>query len=200
MKTLIVASGPLDRDVLKRQILRADRIIACDGGQDHLEAIGCKADLLIGDFDSIKSTVPGDIHYQAEKDFSDLQAALDIASKDSAHIRVVGATGGRLDHFLSAVMLLFGYEKDIEIIDAQNTVFVRTASFELNKGSYPYFSLIPLDEMIITIRGARYPLQQFTLKPYTSVGLSNEWKEHVSVEFKQGRLIVVLSSDNKKTP
>lgn len=199
-RTLIVASGPLDVPQLEEYLLWADQVIACDGGQDHLESLQKKADLLIGDFDSIRSHHTGDIRYSAEKDFSDLEAALEIAVQNSTEVVILGATGGRLDHFISAVMLLFGYKKDIRIVDVQNMIFTRTAAFDLPKRQYPYFSLLPLDDTIVTIYGAKYPLQSVLLKPYHSVGLSNEWEEDVRVEFEQGRLIVVLSTDNKKTP
>lgn len=48
----------------------------------------------------------------------------------------------------------------------------------------------------LSIKGAAYELEDFTLSPYASIGQSNEFKSNtVSIEFKNGVLLLILSND-----
>lgn len=195
MKTLIVASAPLDLTQLRTYHAWADRTIACDGGYDHFEELGIEPDITLGDLDSIAADISPDEHYPTEKDFTDLEAALHLASEESSEIVVLGATGGRQDHFLNAVMQLFQFDLPIRLIDSQNEIFVKKASFQLERTSHKYFSLVPLDPVRLTIRGAKYPLDDVLVNPYSSLTISNEAVGEVEVDLHQGRVIVVLSQD-----
>lgn len=195
MKTLIVGSSECDPVLLKKYLRWADRSIACDGGYDHFFAIGCAPDVVLGDQDSIQGDIAPDQRYPKEKNFTDLEAAIHLAETDSQHIIILGVTGGRQDHFLNAVMQLFRLDVPIRIIDSQNEIFVKKTSFHFERTDFPYFSLIPLDRMQLTIVGARYPLDQVWVNPYTSRTISNEPRGRVEVSFDSGRLIVILSRD-----
>lgn len=53
-------------------------IIAADGGFDYLRDLGLQADVVLGDFDSIRSSQylpPDSIHYPKEKDDTDMMLA-----------------------------------------------------------------------------------------------------------------------------
>lgn len=64
--------------------------------------------------------------YQAEKDYTDLELALDWAlQKEPENIRVFGVTGGRADHFLGNIQLLYKAlhkHTDVKLIDRQNDI------------------------------------------------------------------------------
>lgn len=195
MKTLIVGSSGLDLAQLEEYIAWADYSIACDGGYDHFVRLGKVPDSVIGDEDSVISEVEMQERYPTEKDFSDLEAAIHIAVKSSDDIVILGATGGRQDHFLSAVMQLFLHPQRIRIIDPSNEIWVERQAFRFEAPDYRYFSLFPLDPLVVSIQGAKYELDQVELNPYTSLALSNEPRGEVQVDFDAGRVIVVLSRD-----
>lgn len=194
MKTLIIAASALDLEQLKKWTSWADRTIASDGGYDHAKAIGHTPDMVVGDQDSIRAEIEPEELYPKEKDFTDLEAALAIAVKDSSEIVILGATGGRQDHFLNAIMQLFNYELPIRLIDSQNEIWIERSSFSFET-DFPYFSLLPLDPLNVSITGAKYELNQRLVDPYQSLTVSNEPRGRVKVEFEQGRVIVVLSKD-----
>ena len=195
MKTLIVAASQLADEQLLAWAGWADRIIAGDGGYDHCRRVGLTPDLVVGDQDSIAQTVVQSEIYPQEKDFTDLEAALKIAAADSREIVILGATGGRLDHFLNAIMQLFQYDLPIRLIDPANEIWVEKKSFSFERTDFKYFSLIPLDEVCLTISGAKYPLTNRRVTPYSSLTISNEPRGPVRVDFSAGRVIVVLSRD-----
>ena len=60
-----------------------DLVIAADGGFDYLEAIGLRADIVLGDFDSVRSyELPSDaIRYPREKDDTDMMIAVKLGLK-----------------------------------------------------------------------------------------------------------------------
>lgn len=195
MKTLIVGSSELDLNLLSDYLTWADETIACDGGFDHFAHLGAVPDVVLGDQDSVKAKIRPTELYAAEKDFTDLEAAIHRAAQASSEIVILGATGGRLDHFLNAVMQLFHYDLPIRLIDHQNEIFVKKTSFSFERTKHKYFSLIPLDEVRLSIRGAKYPLEDVLVSPYSSLTVSNEAGGLVEVTFTEGRVIVVFSSD-----
>ena len=153
--TLIVGSSELSKKQLRAYAKEARKIIAADGGLEHLMSIGAHADLILGDFDSYKGELPDKATvFPKEKDFSDMKAALNQVGDEETVL--LGVTGGRLDHFLSVTNLLYGRE-NIRIIDEQNELFYRKDAFSLKKRE-GYFSLFPSEPMEITIQGTKYNL------------------------------------------
>ena len=94
----------------------------------------------------------------------------------------------------NAIMQLFSYAIPIRLIDDQNEIWVETGAFSF-WSDYPYFSLIPLDPVTLSIRGAKYELTDRLVEPNKSLTISNEPRGRVEVSFRQGRVIVVLSRD-----
>jgi len=214
-RTLIVAGGML-RPAFLRSFMEncpPDEIIAADRGLDALAEAGTRMpDLLVGDFDStrldpekLRDRIGGVERYPKEKDFSDLESALHAAiTRGSSEITVLGATGGRLDHFLAAVMgLLIPLEAGIpaRIVDEQNVIRLAGHSFSVKKEKSrgTYLSLIPLTQEVrhVTLRGFYYDGEDLTLtQRKASYGISNEIiAEEAYVEFQEGILIVVESAD-----
>ncbi|MGV2913900.1 thiamine diphosphokinase, partial [Bacillus safensis] len=87
-----------------------------------------------GDFDSVteeelcelKKKLPALNVFQAEKDETDLELALNWAMRQHpAHIHIYGITGGRADHFLGNIHLLYQgiqHKQNITLIDKQNII------------------------------------------------------------------------------
>ena len=140
---------------------------------------GIVPNLALGDFDSVTSEelktiqekLPEVSIFPAEKDETDLELAIDWAIRQNpSNIYILGATGGRIDHFLANIQLLQKErilqcvsETNIYIVDEKNSLTVKTP------GIYPiqadltrkYFSLLSITKEVseITLTGFKYPLQ-----------------------------------------
>ena len=113
--------------------------LSVDRGTKYLLDAGIKPGMAIGDFDSIskqdfelfqKAGIPIK-KFNAEKDETDMELALNFAYANLPEkIRIFGATGGRLDHFLANINLLYQWveknkEVNVEFIDRQNIATVK---------------------------------------------------------------------------
>ncbi|MEE3419979.1 MAG: thiamine diphosphokinase [Lachnospiraceae bacterium] len=214
-KTMIVAGGVLDDLFLQTtlQRMQPDEIIAADRGLDALLRNNILPTRILGDYDSTKVRDKlGDYQilgipvetYKAEKDFTDTEAAVDMAvSLGSTEIHVLGATGGRLDHFLSNVSgLLIALWAGIyaDIMDPQNIISLHSRPFILKKEATfgKYVSLMPLGDKVegLTLEGFKYPLAKYTLNQGSSLCISNELAAGEGrVTFTSGTLILILSQD-----
>ena len=81
-----------------------DYVMAVDGGYAHLQRIGRRADIVLGDFDSL-GWEPKGIHavkFPVEKDDSDFQLTMTrLLAYSYDRVYIFGALGRRLDHTLS---------------------------------------------------------------------------------------------------
>src|SRR5688572_3968072 len=94
---------------------RGAPVVAADKGLEHALALGLEVTVAVGDFDSASpeavdvaeaAGVRIERHPHA-KDATDLELALDVAAgMTPCRILVLASSGGRLDHLLSAALLL----------------------------------------------------------------------------------------------
>jgi thiamine pyrophosphokinase len=133
-----------------------------------------------------------------EKDDTDTMSALRYAlDQGYRDLRLVCALGGRLDHLLSNVETLHyaaALGMEAEMSDENNELRV------LRPGSYtiPYregrsLSLIALTERVtgLTIRGAKYEVENAVLRKPTTLGQSNAFVTDVKLSFESGMLALV---------
>jgi thiamine pyrophosphokinase len=196
-KGLIFGSMPcISWDFLKPLTGWPDIVIAADGGLQCAKNAGFLPTVYVGDSDSGGQAEPGMtcVKLQPEKDFTDLQAAYDWAkSHDIGNLIFTGCTGGRQDHHLSALQLLETATLDgleAKILDDRNRIsFLLPGRYLFPRSGYRYFSLIPVEQRLehITIRGAKYPLDDHTALRGSSLTVSNEWAEdQVEISFTGG--------------
>lgn len=204
---------------LRKQLLAAqkngDLIIGVDRGTYLLEEMGIKADLAEGDFDSLQKNELAaieknvtDIRYSLpEKDLTDAEMVIRCAFIDyhASHLSLFGATGGRLDHFLSNLFMVLKPEfnrfaEKIELIDRQNSIrFYNCGHHVIKKlSTYKYFGVIPLTAVKnLKIAGARYNLNEFNgINPISFS--SNEFllnENQFSLSFEKGVVAVIQSRD-----
>lgn len=178
-------------------------VIAADGGMACTKAAGFIPTIYVGDSDSGGKAEAGMecIPLPAEKDWTDLQAAYELAvSRGAKDIIFTGCTGGRQDHHLSAVQLLETAARQgvrARILDPWNCIeFLLPGTHCVWKQDYTYFSLIPVDRLLehVTIRGAKYPLLDRTTRRGDSLTVSNEWVEDpATVSFTGGCCYLIHS-------
>ena len=158
--------------------------------------------------------------YPARKDFSDSEAAvreavriiLDARQKAdgipettdvSDEVYLLGATGGRLDHFLANLAVLMIPTKlgiRAWILDEKNriTLLREGCSLEKKHTFGKYVSLIPYTDEVtgVALKGFRYLLNGHTFTRDNTLGLSNEIEDEIAeISFESGILIMILSMD-----
>lgn len=161
-------------------------IICADSGYDKALSAGIKPDLLIGDFDSVKSKLPDDIDVlraPAHKDDTDTLLAVRTAlEKGFDEIILAGACGGRTDHTLANIAtLLFIREhgaKAYAVGDETDVYILADESLRLKADISRYLSVFAVsDEAVVSISGCAYPLDRYLMKRSFPIGVSNEFIE-----------------------
>ena len=187
--------------------LPKDAMILCaDSGLRHARALGISPDWVLGDFDSSSEQPEGEsvLRYPPEKDDTDTELAIKRAlAMNCSHITLLGATGGRLDHMVGNIHLLFPCLQKgtyAEIVDSQNRLYLIDGEHTFRKGETwgKYISFLPLTEEVkgITLRGFKYPLTDRDISIGTSLCISNELvEEEGTITFSDGVLITVESHD-----
>lgn len=214
-RCLIITGGTIDLDFagsfLEHE--RFDKVIAVDAGLERAAALGLAPDMIVGDFDTVKPEVlekfrqmehiVWDVH-QPEKDETDTELALRKAmALGCEEIAVLGATGGRADHMMGNVQLLFQcLQKGVfaYLADPQNKIYLLDGEREYQKGQVwgKYISFLPLTERVygITLEGFKYPLKDRDIEIGTSLCISNELSEERGrITFRDGVLICVEAHD-----
>ena len=189
---IITGASPLDADVIDR--LRSEATqhtvwMAVDGGLDHALAAGLEPTHLVGDLDSVTeeglawAARNADIsRHPTDKDQTDTELALTLASKfDPERITLVGG-GNRLDHTIAGIGALGSLGlTSVPVLDGwwdgQHLRVVHgpgSATLRLVPGST--LSLLALHGPCerVTLSGARWELDKFDLEPLVGMGVSNE--------------------------
>ena len=204
-RIIIFANGDLP-DLEKARILLRDDdfIIAADGGTRHALALGLTPNVIVGDLDSLPSnfepsTFNGEIIlYPKDKNETDLELAIQHAlTLNSQEIIILAALGGRLDQTLGNVALISDLRPstlDLRLDDGLEEVFFCRDTCEINGTPNDLVSLIPWQGEVIGIvtSGLKWPLQNETLYPHKTRGISNEMiGETAAVQIKSGLLLIV---------
>ena len=205
---LIFAAAPETEYGYIRAFLKEhpDALIACaDGGLRHARALGLHPDFMISDCDSMPEVEGAEVvRLRPEKDDTDTESAVQTAAELGAEeIHIVGGTGSRLDHMLANVYLLgLLREEGISayLVDAHNRVQVIDQRTVIKRETQygKYVSLLPFMGAVegITLKGMKYPLEDYTLDHCHSIGISNEITgEQAEIELRTGRLVVIESKD-----
>lgn len=187
-------------------LLPGDFLVAVDGGLRHLKRLGLKPDLLIGDLDSVDASELADIlvagievrRFPPAKDQTDLELALDYAfSIGYTQIVVAYPFGDRVDHTLGNLSLLTRPDlagKTLTLDDGQVEARLLNQSASLPTQPGDLVSLIPWGTPVegISTKGLQYPLNNETLFPWQTRGISNvALADAIELDFKSGRLLVI---------
>lgn len=215
MKYLIVTGGECD-DKFATEVIKQggfEVIIAVDSGMELLYQMHIQPDIIVGDFDSVNPDTLEHFRSQEQidicildpvKDDTDTEHAIrEAISRGADDITILGATGSRMDHVLGSIALLgIGLEErvDIQILDANNRIRMIDGPLTIRRDEQygNFVSLIPYmgDVTGVTLTGFRYPLQDYTMGGFNSLGISNEIVEDEGqIDLKAGYLLVIESRD-----
>ena len=212
MKTAVIfGAAPIKSyETVKKYISSDDYFIFCDGGLVHQKVLDIAPDLIIGDFDSFDfSDLPENLHENVEiiklpceKDDTDTVFAVKEALRRGfEEFLLVGVVGERLDHTLGNVSILLMLDSEgkkgtiIDDYSEMEIVSDRCGMPCIIDDSYVYFSLINISGTArgVTIRGAKYPLENAEITCEYQYGVSNEVLPGCTAEVSvgEGRLLLV---------
>lgn len=218
MQGLIVTGGRLE-DAFALEFIKenhSDYVIAADSGMEFFYRNGLVPDEIVGDFDSVRPEVLAYFkenapririrRFQPEKDETDTELAMRAAmERGCGSIWLLGATGTRLDHVLGNIHLLgMAMEQGCEcmMIDRCNRIRMLRRGLRIRREEQygDYISLLPFTPAVkgLTLTGFKYPLQNYELPCYHSLGVSNEISgEEAEISFEDGVLLMVEARDTE---
>lgn len=212
MIVAITAGGPAD-ELPDLSLYEGALHIGVDAGVMTLIGLGIEPVEAVGDFDSvtdeeyekIRSAFPSLERSPSEKDESDTELALKKAMDYKPEtVIVTGVTGGRLDHYLAALHIVFAYQRsfphvDFMVLNKQNRIrFMEPGTHQLKADrEFTYVSFYPFSEEVsgFTIEGFKYPVKDERIPFGSTRFTSNELTEDGTIAFTGGHLIVIESSD-----
>lgn len=190
-----------DYDVVRRFFRPDDRFYYCDSGLFHMESLGVAADLILGDFDShTKPDLPVEtIVLPREKDDTDTVYAVREAVRRGADaFLLIGVTGQRLDHTIGNLSILLWLDtlgKPALIVDDYAEMQIVSRQTVSIPDSFAWFSLLSICGAArgITVRNAKFPLDDAEISCEYQYGISNEVTpgQTATVTVAEGRLLLI---------
>lgn len=204
-RIIIFANGELPNKEKARALLREDDfIIAADGGTRHAIELGRTPNIIIGDLDSLPVNLePSTLNielmqFPADKNETDLELAIQHAlTLNPQEVIIIGALGGRLDQTLGNIALISNLQPatcNLKLNDGLEEVFFCHDHAEVNGAAGDIVSLIPWQGEVtgILTHGLKWVLQNETLYPHKTRGISNEMTgDTATIKIKSGLLLVV---------
>lgn len=197
----IVAAGEMYGEI--PPLCPEDLLIAADAGYVHLQKLNIEPHILLGDFDSMKAPENREIIvHPVMKDDTDTMLAIKLGfEKGYSEFMIYGALGGeRTDHTVANIQTLaFIAEnggKGTLIGNGEFFTVIKNGEIEIEKGENPIFSVFAYggEAEGISIKGALYNVEGFSMSPFFPRGVSNEIEEEKAlVKVEKGSLLVVYN-------
>ena len=206
MRRCVIIGGASigDYGTVSAKLRQDDYMIYCDCGLRHMDGLGAEPDLIVGDFDSYSNPEfdTETIVLPCEKDDTDTVFAVKEALRRGFEdFLLIGVVGERLDHTLGNVSILLMLDSEgkvgtiIDDYSEMEIVSDRCGKPCIIDDSYVYFSLINISGTArgVTIRGAKYPLENAEITCEYQYGVSNEVLPGSTAEVSvgEGRLLLV---------
>lgn len=193
----------------RAEISEGDLVIAADGGYDTVRRLGIRADMLIGDLDSLdggfKETDASDgievVRYPAEKDDTDAMLAVKVGlERGYERFALYGCLGGeRIDHSIATLQTLayiaehgatgIAYYGDTRI------TALKSSALTLPNDLEGYLSVFAFGGECkgVTLKNVKYTLHDASLAPSFPLGVSNSFIKGRSafISVKEGTLLAV---------
>ncbi|MEN8098645.1 MAG: thiamine diphosphokinase [Chloroflexota bacterium] len=209
MKAVIFANGEMNQTPRLVELAnQADLVVAADGGAHNAFDLGVQPDIVIGDLDSLDSTLREHLMSQGvqllpfpcDKDETDLELAIDYVVKENANvIHIIGGLGGRIDQTAASLAILADPRldgRDIKLVDGIDTVRLIRYKTVLEGSIGDRVSLLAVggDAHGVSTRGLKWSLQEETLYFHQARGISNELvSDQATIQVSQGMLLCIHS-------
>ena len=195
------AADIADYERIRGKLREDDFLIYCDGGLKHMVGLERTPGLIVGDFDSAQDPHLDveTIVLPCEKDDTDtVYAVKEAVKRGYEEFLLIGVCGGRLDHTLGNVSILLYLDsigKKAAILDDHSEMELISGQTVRVEDRYLYFSLLNISGCAegITIRNAKYPLEEGTIRSEYQYGISNEVLPGKTAEIsvKKGNLLLI---------
>ncbi len=201
-RCVIIGNADITKYELVKNSLRSDDFyVFCDGGLKHMDKLGIKPDLIIGDFDSASDPHMNveTITLPCEKDDTDtFYAVKEAVKRGFEEFFFAGVVGNRFDHTMGNISILLYLDslgKKGCIIDDYSEMEIVSDKPVYVEDSYSYFSLLNMTGCAkgIKIEGAKYPLDGGEITCDYQYGISNEVLpgKRACICVGEGRLLLV---------
>ncbi|MGL4977511.1 MAG: thiamine diphosphokinase [Cetobacterium sp.] len=201
-KAFIFLNGEFSnsKDFYESLSIDSQHLYCADGGSKKALELNLIPKEVWGDFDSLDSNSFEFLKSQnvilnifnKDKDFTDGELLISyVSSLNYDKIIVIGGFGGRIDHTLTNINLIFKYPKLTFITEIEELFFVPN-SFEINNEVGKTISFLPFSDKItdLTLKGFKYPLEKHILNRGDSTCLSNIiTQEKASINYSEGKLL-----------
>lgn len=212
MNVILIAGGPAG-ELPDFSFFPEALYIGVDAGTLTLLEKGIQPAAAVGDFDSVTAedyekilaVLPELARSPPEKDQSDTELGLEKAmSYQPDHVILAGVTGGRLDHYMSALHIMFKYQQKFPatgfvLLNSQNRIrFLSPGTHAVERDEcYRYISFYPFSEEVagLALSGFKYPVTNEAIPFGTTRFVSNELPGQGSVTIQSGHCLMVESSD-----
>lgn len=174
-------------------------IVCCDGAYEWAKG-KLRIDKNVGDFDSLgymPTPAPEEI-YPAEKDYTDGEIALKkLIACGVDEIEIYGGGGGREDHFLGNLQLLYSAHKQgvkIKMITERSEIFPASGKVEFKGLTGKTVSVLPFGGKahIMGSTGLKYP-EPPVLNYGECVGISNVVQsDSAGLEVREGDCVLII--------
>lgn len=207
MKAVIIANGVIEKDyIVKEECSKADVILCADSGAEHAYRLGIMPNYVIGDFDSIDSSILKHLYqnginiikYPCEKDFTDTELCIIKAIEiGCTKICFLGMMGKRIDHALGNIGLLhFAANRGVNgyIVCDDWKIYICKDKINLDGNIGDIVSIIPFkgDVSGVYTKGLKYPLKDSLLEFGRPLGVSNVMlEEKCEIGVKSGEILVI---------
>ncbi len=210
MKICIILNGEIKDYSYISNIIKSQNynyIICSDGGANHAYEMGIIPNYIIGDLDSIKKDT---LEYYkdkavkfekfpSKKDETDTELCIWLSSSLKAkEIDLIGALGGRVDHEISNVNLLYYIRKKNikpKIISEHEEIYIAINEEVTIYGNIgDTISVIPIKNNAkgVTLRNLEYPLKDYDMEFSKPLGISNVMiKDNCYIKVNEGSLIII---------
>ncbi len=187
-----------------------DFVIAADGGYAALQKIGARADMVLGDFDSLGRVPrhPNVRVFPSIKDDTDMMlAAKEGLARGFRRFVLLGGLGGRLAHTLANLQTLMYLSRRgarALLCGADETAAALTGGEMIFPAGYRgYLSLFCLGEKAagVTLTGLKYELENGALESSVPLGVSNEFTgREARAAVADGTIILLWKTQDAPPP
>ena len=180
-------------------------LIGVDRGALYLAKNNKEIDISIGDFDSvseeefliIKNKSKKIIKLNSIKDDTDFEHALNYLKDKYDLFEIYGILGGRKDHDLLNIKLLYLSDLNFVCYDDKNKIYcLSSGTYKIKKDGYKYLSLMTFEEVSLSLDGTLYPMDNKIININDNYTTSNEIiDDYCVLKINKGKLLIIQCND-----
>ncbi|NCC87284.1 MAG: thiamine diphosphokinase [Clostridia bacterium] len=199
----IVGAGSFDNTPF--DVKKDDFVIAADGGYEYLKKLNIKANILLGDFDSLSEIPnhPNIIKHPKQKDDTDMILAVETGLElGYKYFVIYGGLGGRLDHTIANIQTITYISRQGATAYLVGEGLVITAitngkiEFDSSKSGGISIFCSGSDAKGVYLKNLKYELNDAILTSNYPLGVSNEFIGKDSIVSVDSGTLVVMWNEN----